>query len=189
MPTVTAASRLKAASDPLRIRMGLLMIDAGRTVKELAQALDVPATRLYYHVRILEEHGLIEVVERRLVSGIEERRYRAVESAWSFGDQELTGSAIEHAGAIRAVLGAVQGEIDVVLHDHPDGELGLVDSVVPVFTLTDFALTRDELIEVQELINQLNHKFAIDRPDTPAETERFHFLFAGWARPEVRDAP
>ena len=184
----SAAARLKAASDPLRLRMGLLMFDDGHTVKELAETLNVPATRLYYHMKILEQHGLVEVVERRMVSGIEERRYRAVDDAWAFADSEMTGSAIEQSGVIRAVFGAVQAEIEVAVHAKPDEELGLTDSAVPVLTLTDLIITRDELIEVQEALNALNRKFAIDRPDPPAGGERYHFLFAGWKRPEVASA-
>src|SRR5689334_4837111 len=107
---------MRALADPLRIRIGLLLIDEAHTVKELAAALDVPATRLYYHVRILEEHGLIEVVERRMVSGIEERRYRAVVELWQEGT--LSAQEVMHSGVLGAVFGAVNAEIEVVLGEH-----------------------------------------------------------------------
>src|SRR5437870_4212224 len=69
--------RLKAMADPIRIRFVLELLDGPRTVREVAEALDVPPTRLYYHLRILERHGLVKVANRRMVSGIEERSYRA----------------------------------------------------------------------------------------------------------------
>src|SRR5205085_3177564 len=134
----------------MRIRMGLLMLDGGRTVKELAAALDVPTTRLYYHMKILEQHGLVEVVERRMVSGIEERRYRAITDAWSMHEGELSPSIGEMGGVVRAVLGAVQGEIEVVIADQPsDSPPGHIESVVPIFTLTDLLLSTDEMAELQ----------------------------------------
>jgi len=35
------------------------------TARDLAQNLDVPVTRLYYHLNLLLEVGVIEVVETR----------------------------------------------------------------------------------------------------------------------------
>ena len=34
-----------------------------KTVKEIAKLLKLPATKLYYHVNLMEKHGLIQVVE------------------------------------------------------------------------------------------------------------------------------
>ena len=46
------------------------------SVKELAAAMGVPQTRLYHHVEQLLAHDLLRAVERRVVSGIIETRYR-----------------------------------------------------------------------------------------------------------------
>jgi DNA-binding transcriptional ArsR family regulator len=48
-----------------------------RSVKELAEELAEPQTKLYRHVKQLEAAGLIEVAATRVVSGIVEQRYRA----------------------------------------------------------------------------------------------------------------
>jgi hypothetical protein len=40
--------------------------------------LDTDPTKLYYHVRQLEKHGLIRVVETNIVSGIIEKTYQVV---------------------------------------------------------------------------------------------------------------
>jgi DNA-binding transcriptional ArsR family regulator len=66
---------LRIVSDPLRIQILELMREAPRTVKELAAELELPATRLYYHIGLLESHGLIRVASTRIVSGIVEKRY------------------------------------------------------------------------------------------------------------------
>ena len=55
---------LEAFRNPTRVRLLRLLRDP-YTVKGLAQRLDVPPTRLYHHVNVLEEVGLIEVVETR----------------------------------------------------------------------------------------------------------------------------
>lgn len=68
---------LKVLSDPLRIRMLDLMRDPC-TVKQVANELDIPPTKLYYHITQLEKHGLIVLVDTQIVSGIIEKHYQAV---------------------------------------------------------------------------------------------------------------
>jgi DNA-binding transcriptional ArsR family regulator len=68
---------LRLISDPLRTHLLEALASRPCTVKELAADFGVPATRLYYHVNLLERHGLIQVVGTRVVSGIIEKRYRA----------------------------------------------------------------------------------------------------------------
>lgn len=66
---------LKVVSDPLRLQLLQLLAQQPRTVKELAADLDVPPTKLYYHINLMEKHQLIRVVETRIVSGIVEKQY------------------------------------------------------------------------------------------------------------------
>jgi DNA-binding transcriptional ArsR family regulator len=72
---------LKALADPTR--MAILSVLArsrdlpAMSVKELAAELGEPQTKLYRHVRQLEEAGLIRVAATRVVSGILEQRYQA----------------------------------------------------------------------------------------------------------------
>jgi DNA-binding transcriptional ArsR family regulator len=76
---ITDLETVRVLADPLRFRLVQTMsarIDEPWTVKEIARALGEPATKLYYHVGLLEERGLIVVVGSRLVSGIVEKRYR-----------------------------------------------------------------------------------------------------------------
>lgn len=53
-----------------------------KPVKELAESLEVPVTRLYYHVNLLLEAGLIRIVEERKVGAILEKVFQT--SARSF---------------------------------------------------------------------------------------------------------
>lgn len=66
---------LKVLSDPLRLRIRELMSEPC-TVKQVASALKIPPTKLYYHINLLEKHGIIVLVETRLVSGIVEKHYQ-----------------------------------------------------------------------------------------------------------------
>lgn len=66
---------LKVLADPLRLRIRELM-EKPTTVKLVAEALDIPPTKLYYHINLLEKHGLIILVNTRIVSGIIEKHYQ-----------------------------------------------------------------------------------------------------------------
>ncbi|NWG18187.1 MAG: helix-turn-helix transcriptional regulator [Chloroflexi bacterium] len=68
---------LRVLADPLRIQIIELVTHQPRTVKQVAADLDLPPTKLYYHIKQLEERGLIRVVDTRLVSGIVEKQYQA----------------------------------------------------------------------------------------------------------------
>lgn len=68
---------LRVVADRTRLDILRLLRDEPRTVKQVAAVLDVPPTKLYYHVRLLEEHGLIHVTDTRVVSGIIEKTYQA----------------------------------------------------------------------------------------------------------------
>ena len=72
---------LKLLSNPLRLQILERIELANRhgdlvSAKQLANWLSQSQTKMYYHINLLEVHGLIEVAETELVSGIPEKRYR-----------------------------------------------------------------------------------------------------------------
>ncbi|TDU06562.1 helix-turn-helix protein [Streptomyces sp. 846.5] len=81
---------LKALADPLRVTILRVMMDRaaqhlrGWTAKELAAELGEPQTKLYRHLKQLEERGLLRVAETRVVSGITEQRYVAGQTTLEF---------------------------------------------------------------------------------------------------------
>ena len=78
---ITDLETLKVISDPLRVRIleriGLASYSGVLTsVKQLSETLDIPQTKLYYHIKLLEKHNLIQVAETQVVSGIIEKHYQ-----------------------------------------------------------------------------------------------------------------
>jgi len=68
---------LEVLIDPMRMRILTTVMKSGLTVREVAHELEVPVTRLYYHVNMLEEAGIIEAVETQKVGAMIRRRFRA----------------------------------------------------------------------------------------------------------------
>src|SRR4051812_17141092 len=75
---------LRVIADPVRVQILEASVMEPRTVKQIARLLGIPATKLYYHINMMEEHGLLRVVGTRLVSGILEKQYRATAMSFSF---------------------------------------------------------------------------------------------------------
>jgi DNA-binding transcriptional ArsR family regulator len=115
---------LKVVADPRRKQLIDLLRQDAATVKELAATLHVSPKSLYYHVNLLQKHGLIRVVDTRLVSGITEKRYRTTAYLFLFNelgitsDSEQAGRAHEGIESIFAMtvddlrLGLESGAID-----------------------------------------------------------------------------
>lgn len=69
---------LKVYFDPLRTRIVRTMVHKPRSVHEIAEELGLPFTRLYYHINMLEKHGIIRLVEVRNIGGAVEEKYYQV---------------------------------------------------------------------------------------------------------------
>src|SRR5437879_8225384 len=68
---------LNVVADPLRARILDLLRGEPQTVKQLNEVLQIGVSKLYYHVKLLEQHHLIRVYETRVVNGILEKHYQA----------------------------------------------------------------------------------------------------------------
>jgi len=89
---------LKALADPLRHEI-LALLDSPRAVRELAEHLGRPPDRLYYHLRLLEQHGLIVAIEERG----KERHYKLVAETIQI-DPDLTMPPGIAAGLVGSIL-------------------------------------------------------------------------------------
>jgi len=106
---ISDVETLRVVADRTRLRMLESLSTAPRTVKQIASELDVSPTKLYYHVRLLEEHGLIRVVDSRVVSGIVEKSYQT--SAYRFSvDHALLPGVHDDSSALDVMLSVILDE-------------------------------------------------------------------------------
>jgi DNA-binding transcriptional ArsR family regulator len=97
---VEEADGLRAALGSLR-RVVLERLREPASATEIALALGVPRQRVNYHVRALEQVGLVELVEERRRRGCTERVMRATAQAFVV-DPELLGPSADHGSALAA---------------------------------------------------------------------------------------
>lgn len=119
--TIADLETLKDLSDPLRMRIfdqiGLAnQREELRTVKQLAEELNTSASKLYYHINLLEKHGVIKVAETQIVSGILEKHYQVAAHAITIG-RELLGTGISLDEKAAAIMGLLDGALDATRAD------------------------------------------------------------------------
>jgi transposase-like protein len=123
--TITTLEALKVFSDPLRQQIIEALLDGAKTVKQVASELDLAPTKLYYHVNLLEQHGLIQVTETRIVSGIIEKHYVAAAQEYAIERSLMTPGQSSGEGleiAFDAMIEPIRADL------HRSLEQGLIDT-------------------------------------------------------------
>lgn len=179
------AATLRALAEPMRMQILMELAEGPKTVKEVAGALEVGATRLYYHFKILERAKLIRVSGRRMISGIEERTYAATAESWVPAPE--FSSKLAESGIVDALLEVVGSELEIALDAQGSSPLGEVGSPVPVMGFTRLALTEENVAEFQRRIESVMVEFGEVGPP-PDGTRLYHAFFAGYLAPvELRE--
>ncbi len=75
---LTRIEQLKALSDPLRIKILSQLIEKPMTGQQLSETLNIPRSKIHYHLGELEKNGIIEIVCREEKKGIMQKFYRSV---------------------------------------------------------------------------------------------------------------
>jgi len=146
----------RALGDPLRIRLFEALWHGPRSAKELSAEVGLPPDRLYYHLRQLEQAGIVEVAEYRpLPSGKAERVYRRVE-AEPPGDASSPG---EVAAFLASVLDVTKADIAAAFTAKEAGEHREV-----VVAQGPLWLTAEGLAEFQRVFKELYERFGSPDP-------------------------
>ena len=123
--TITDIGTLKAVSTPFRQNLMRLMADRPRTVKDMAEDLGMPPSRLYYHLNQLFEHEIIRVAKTQIVSGIVEKHYQLSARMFRVDRSLLAPGSDLEAASIEAVLAST---LDATEKEIRQGvEAGVID--------------------------------------------------------------
>lgn len=68
---------LKVLTDPLRMQIFEALLHAAQSPKQIAERLGLATSKIYYHLGLLERHGLVAIAETRTVANLIEKVYRA----------------------------------------------------------------------------------------------------------------
>ncbi len=97
---------LKVVADPLRAQIFELLVQETLTVAQVAEKLGQAASKLYYHIGLMEKAGLIKVVGTRQVRNMVEKDYRATADTVEVDPRLLNFSTTEGQESLQAMLAA-----------------------------------------------------------------------------------
>jgi len=167
---------LRTLFDPLRLRI-MGAIRTPRTAKEIAAALGVEPNKLYYHLRRLQEHGLVSVDGRGAGA---ERRFVATAKRVAI-DPALQPSAVEASGFVGALFGEAQRQIEGLIVDRRPGEDGTGGTV----SISQVAATLSpaKLARYQERLRKLVSDFDAEPVSMSKAAVEHSLLVALFATP------
>ena len=95
-------------NNPARLRIMRRLVEP-KSIREVAESLEVPPTRLYYHFNLLEEAGVIEVVETRKVGAMLQKVFQTVAKSFRPSPKLVEGDHAPHELAKIAAATVIDG--------------------------------------------------------------------------------
>ncbi len=187
---ITDVETIKALSDPLRLRI-LEIMTAGQaetfTVKRLAGMLGVNPTKLYHHINLLADRGLINPAGQRVVSGIIETSYRIAQLKINLDRSLLANDSPELHDVLVTVFDGARDDIERGLRS---GAIGLSEDAEPITRLLlskgIARLSADRAVEFRTRIIELFEEFDTDQLD--AEARPYGLVFGFYPMPDLASA-
>lgn len=183
---------LEAMNNPTRLRI-LTQLTQPHSVKEVAKVLQLPPTRLYYHVNALEKVGVIRVVETRKVGAMVEKLYQVVATHFRPGPKIADGiEDFEWAADVMAgaVLDGARLDAISALSSHlSDVSSGAsIEDLPGTLGRSLGSMTAKKAAEFVQRLEELAVEMAPgDVDDAEAEEYAFSFVFFRMSAP-VRGA-
>lgn len=69
-------------SDPIRLKIIMTLGATPKTAQDLSDALGVSRSKIHYHLKILEQNGIVEVVDTEIINGITQKYFLPVAKAF-----------------------------------------------------------------------------------------------------------
>lgn len=73
---------INLVSDPIRLKIITTLGTTAKTAQDLSDALGVSRSKIHYHLRLLEDNGIVEVVHTELINGITQKYFLPVAKAF-----------------------------------------------------------------------------------------------------------
>src|SRR5215211_7462044 len=83
----TQEKLVKALNHPVRVKALTILAERIASPTEIANEIEVPLSHVSYHVRVLDELGMIEIVEEEPVRGAVKHFYKAVQRPYLDTDE------------------------------------------------------------------------------------------------------
>jgi predicted ArsR family transcriptional regulator len=158
---------LKVVADPYRMGM-IEAIGADQiTAKQWADRLGDDVHKLYYHIRLLEKHGLVTVVEQRVVSGIIEKTYALTAKRFQMKPGLLSSSPEADATLEATLSSLLSSTASAARRAFRSGDLDIDDKERTMLFRATLRLTPDKAAELTRRVEELFEE--VDSEDDQAD--------------------
>jgi DNA-binding transcriptional ArsR family regulator len=163
---------------PLRLEI-LRRLDEPRTCPELADFFDESAQKIYYHIKAMEQAGLVEKTEERRVRGVMEGYYQAKARSYWLAPKLVGQIGGGRTSQDQISLNVLLQLAEEVIED--TGRLGNASALgqdVPSLSMSAHihlpnAARRTEFLqEVQQIFQQLALKYGVPQDDIAITDEQ-----------------
>lgn len=79
---LNSLEEINIVSDPIRLKIIMTLGTTPKTAQDLSDAIGVSRSKIHYHLKILEQNGIIEVVDTELINGITQKYFLPVAKAF-----------------------------------------------------------------------------------------------------------
>ncbi|MDA1634875.1 MULTISPECIES: transcriptional regulator [Bacillus cereus group] len=137
----------KLICDPKRQKILYYATKEPITVKELAEKLNEKQSRLYYHVKKLEESGILEVVDTKAIGNLTEKYYKAKQTAYTLSDQLQKEHSDEIINHTRHIIETGLKKIHLNMKKGNQNDPALISTVYDSQTEDEWRETCDNLMK------------------------------------------
>lgn len=173
---ISDLKQVKALAHPLRMRIIESMAAAGpMTTKQVAELLGEKPTRLYHHVDLLHQAGLIRLTHTRKNRGTTEKYYEAIARQFRADSTLFTDESPDDAGSglrpmIRTVFDSTMSEMLRLVDAH---QLGKPIEEEGLLSYIEMHLTQEQIDEVQQKLKDvLEHLQSLEDPEADPDAEQ-----------------
>lgn len=180
------------ALDPTRRAILELLVEPG-SATSVAAALDLPRQRVNYHLRALESHGLVRLVERRARRGLTERVLVATARGYlvspaALGDQAADPARLDRLSGRYLVALAARVVREVVQLTRRAEHAGKTLPTLAIDTDVRFASAADRAAFTAQLTDAVTALVARYHDETAPGGRWHRVMVAGYPRPAPQPA-
>lgn len=164
------AKQLEALTHPFRIEIIQALRSETKSVSQLARELGSVASRVRYHVKVLEAAGIVELAETRPRGRVVEKRYCLTARRFEASSELFSAAGVQTAFADHLIGKAVQEALETLRAEGRKPEGRRRPGMIAVL---DIRADADGLQSLQEQLSELSKTAASAAERTSGAPYRF----------------
>lgn len=159
--TIETIDALKVLTDSKRIEILDIIRDKNRpmSAKEIAAELEIDPRNLYYHINLLEKHGILVVAETDIVNNIIEKKYHL--GAYNFNVSRQVFNSPQATAEFTEAFRSMIADTETSLYRSTDKGLVNLKDEKQHFLMSQVKahLTPEQFKEIANAINEVLQQF------------------------------